>query len=376
MIFLSTLGTGYFLGLFGPAITAEFDTDQTTIGMIFAISTLAAVVPMFYLGGLVDRISLRAYTVILFSIFSLASATIAAAPGLIVFAVGVLFVRLLGDWLFTHAALTASVRLLGSRRKRLAGLPAIGYALGPSLLPGLAVLLLAQLGWRQIWLLIALSVALVVIPLFLWLLAPEQRVHANVDGAREPAKRLVIDRRVLPFLPVLMCVPLIFSGVLFHQAVWLGERGNGAAWIGWGMGLYAVAQTSAMLMSGFLVERWTSVRVVGFHAVPAAIGMTIAALGPVEINILAYFLGGGFSTGLYFACTPHLLADLYGNERLGAARSAVQCVTLVCSAASTVAIGLWVDLGQGIEPIFIGGVAIVVATSAIALGAFSWYRPG
>ena len=146
MIVLSTLGTGYFLGLFSPSITAEFGTDQSTIGFIFALSTLAAVVPMFYLGGLVDRISLRSYTLILLAIFSVASLCVAFAPNLLVFAIGILFVRLLGDWLFTHAALTASVRLLDGRKKALAGLPSLGYALGPSILPALAVLLLGIYG--------------------------------------------------------------------------------------------------------------------------------------------------------------------------------------------------------------------------------------
>ncbi len=62
----------------------------------------------------------------------------ALAPHLLVFAVGVMFVRLLGDWLFTHAALTASVKLLNGRKKALAGIPSLGYALGPSVLPALA----------------------------------------------------------------------------------------------------------------------------------------------------------------------------------------------------------------------------------------------
>ena len=368
MIFLSTLGTGYFLGLFSPAITAEFNTDQSTIGLIFALSTLAAVVPMFFLGGLVDRISLRAYTLILLAIFALASLCVALAPHLLVFALGIMFVRLLGDWLFTHAALTASVRLLDGKKKVLAGIPSLGYALGPSILPALAVLLLDAYGWRITWLAIALAIAAIAVPAFLWLLASEQRIVVETPAKGKPT--LAIDRAVLPYLPALMCVPLIFSGMLFHQAVWLAQQGA-ADWIAIGLAAYAVAQTGAMLISGLLVDRFSARRVVALYALPAALGMVVSLLGTPDWTILGYFAGAGFATGLYFACTPHLLSELYGNARLGSARAAVQCVTLVCSAASTIGIGVWIDAGLPISVVLIAGIVIIAVTALIALTASS-----
>lgn len=364
MIVLSTLGTGYFLGLFSPSITAEFGTDQSTIGFIFALSTLAAVVPMFYLGGLVDRISLRSYTLILLAIFSVASLCVAFAPNLLVFAIGILFVRLLGDWLFTHAALTASVRLLDGRKKALAGLPSLGYALGPSILPALAVLLLGIYGWRTTWLGIALATAVVAIPAFLWLLASECRTGIDAPAVARP--RLAIDHAVLPYLPALMCVPLIFSGMLFHQSVWLDQRGA-ADWIAIGLAAYAIAQTTAMLISGVLVDRFSARRVVALYALPAALGMGVALVGSPDWTILGYFVGAGFATGLYFACTPHLLAELYGKARLGSARAAVQCVTLVCSAASTIGLGVWTDAGLSISIVLVAGIVVIAVTSLIAL---------
>ena len=370
MIFLSTLGTGYFLGLFSPSITAEFGTDQSTIGLIFAVSTLAAVVPMFYLGGLVDRISLRAYTLILLAIFALASALVALAPHILVFALGIMFVRLLGDWLFTHAALTASVRLLAGR-KALAGLPALGYALGPSILPAAAVLLLSAFGWRITWLAIALFMAVLAIPAFLWLLSTERKITpppSATPAATRP--KLAIDRAVLPYLPALMCVPAIFSGMLFHQSVWLEQQGA-TGWIATGLAVYAVAQTGAMLMSGVLVERFSARRVVSVYAVPAALGMGLSLLGGPDWSILGYFAGAGFATGLYFACTPHLLGELYGHARLGAARAAVQCVTLVCSAASTIGVGMWIDAGLPISTLLIAGIVLIFVTALIALPASS-----
>lgn len=371
MIFLSTLGTGYFLGLFSPSITAEFGTDQATIGLIFAVSTLAAVVPMFYLGGLVDRISLRTYTIILLAIFAMASAVIALAPHILVFAVGIMFARLLGDWLFTHAALTASVRLLDDRKKALAGLPAFGYALGPAILPAAAVFLLSTFGWRATWFGIALAMAIVAIPVFLWLLPKEpRRVPEAADSSATSRPRLAIDRAVLPFLPALMCVPAIFSGMLFHQSVWLEQQGA-TGWIAIGLAVYAVSQTAAMLISGILVDRFSVRRVVAVYALPAALGMGIALIGSHEWSILGYFAGAGFATGLYFACTPHLLGELYGKARLGSARAAVQCVTLVCSAASTIGVGVWIDAGLPVSTLMVAGMGLIVVTVLVALPASS-----
>ncbi len=96
-------------------------------------------------------------------------------------------------------------------------------------------------------------------------------------------------------------------------------------------------------------------------------GMGVALVGSPEWTILGYFVGAGFATGLYFACTPHLLAELYGKARLGSARAAVQCVTLVCSAASTIGLGVWTDAGLSISIVLVAGIVVIAVTSLIAL---------
>ncbi len=111
--------------------------------------------------------------------------------------------------------------------------------------------------------------------------------------------RLAIDGAVLPYLPALMCVPLIFSGMLFHQAVWLDAQGA-AEWIAVGLAVYAVAQTSSMLISGMLVNRFSARWVVSTYALPAAIGIGIALMGSPEWTVLGYFAGAGFATGALF----------------------------------------------------------------------------
>ncbi len=161
-------------------------------------------------------------------------------------------------------------------------------------------------------------------------------------------------------------MPLIFSGMLFHQSVWLDQRGA-ADWIAVGLAAYAIAQTTAMLISGVLVDRFSARRVVALYALPAALGMGVALVGSPDWTILGYFVGAGFATGLYFACTPHLLAELYGKARLGSARAAVQCVTLVCSAASTIGLGVWTDAGLSISIVLVAGIVVIAVTSLIAL---------
>lgn len=58
----STIGTGYFVGLFNPYLRQDF--DLTNADVIFTMTTLASAPAMFWLGGLIDTMDLGHYVVL------------------------------------------------------------------------------------------------------------------------------------------------------------------------------------------------------------------------------------------------------------------------------------------------------------------------
>ncbi|MEQ8445172.1 MAG: MFS transporter [Pelagibacterium sp.] len=364
MVALSTLGAAYFVGLFNPFVSEAFGINQATLGLIFSVSTIAAVIPMFLIGRLIDAVSLRRYTIGLLLAFTAACLAIAWSPNLAVFVVGVFFIRLVGDWLFAHAALTASARFFGTTRIRLSGLTAIGYAVGPMVFPGAALALTAAYGWRAAWFAIAAFIIIFAVPACVRLLPSAIFAPSTAHIPRKASIR-VLDRRILVFLPALMSAPLVFSGLLFHQSVWSQPRG-GAEWLSLGLMAYAVAQMSAMFLAGYLAERFSVYRIVALHALPAAIGLAICTIWSAPWTLVVYLAGAGVATGFTLTLTPLLLIGLYGDTNLGAGRAMIQSVTLVCAAVSTTAMGLWIDADLGMKLVFGASIAYFALASLLA----------
>ncbi|UYQ72266.1 MFS transporter [Pelagibacterium flavum] len=364
MVALSTLGAAYFVGLFNPFVSEAFGINQATLGLIFSVSTIAAVIPMFLIGRLIDAVSLRRYTIGLLLAFAAACLAIAWSPNLAVFVVGVFFIRLVGDWLFAHAGLTASARFFGTTRMRLSGLTAIGYAVGPMVFPGAALALTATYGWRTAWFAIAAFIVIFAVPACARLL-PSAIFAPSTAHLPPKASIRVLDRRILVFLPALMSAPLVFSGLLFHQSVWSQPRG-GAEWLSLGLMAYAAAQMSAMFLAGYLAERFSVYRIVAFHALPAAIGLAICTVWSAPWTLVVYLAGAGVATGFTLTLTPLLLIGLYGDTNLGAGRAMIQSVTLVCAAVSTTAMGLWVDDDLGMNLVFGASIAYFALASLLA----------
>ena len=55
MVFYSSVGQTFFVGVFGPAIQEEFSLTHTAWGSIYMIGTLASAIVFIWSGPLIDR---------------------------------------------------------------------------------------------------------------------------------------------------------------------------------------------------------------------------------------------------------------------------------------------------------------------------------
>ena len=148
---LGTLGSGYFVGLFNRDIRLEFGLSHADIGVIFSVTTVASGPILIWLGRKIDEVDLRFYTVSLCVGFAAGCFLLASSASIIAVGIGIFLVRLIGDWLIVHTAVTSMARHFGAQRGRAMGLGAIGYAVGPAVFPVVAVLFMDWVGWRATW---------------------------------------------------------------------------------------------------------------------------------------------------------------------------------------------------------------------------------
>ena len=161
----SSFGQTYFIGVFGPALQREFALTHTAWGTIYMLGTLASAALLPWTGKLLDRADLRAYTAAVCVLLVAACALTASATGPALLVLAVFALRQSGQGLLSHVALTSMARYFDVGRGKAIAIASLGFAAGEAMLPLAAVALIAALGWRETYVLIGVTVALIVAPI-------------------------------------------------------------------------------------------------------------------------------------------------------------------------------------------------------------------
>ena len=110
MTFCSSFGQTYFISLFSGEIRAAFSLSNGDFGSLYSIGTLVSAATLIWVGRLIDRVPLAAFSaavLIALALLCLTMGAVGSAAGL----VAVLFgLRLFGQGLATHSAIVAMGR--------------------------------------------------------------------------------------------------------------------------------------------------------------------------------------------------------------------------------------------------------------------------
>ena len=376
---LGTLGSGYFVGLFSRDIRFEFGLSHTDIGLIFSVTTVASGPILIWLGRKIDEVDLRFYSVSLCVGFAAGCFLLASSASVIAVGVGIFLVRLIGDWLIVHTAVTSMARHFGAQRGRAMGLGAIGYAVGPAVFPVTAVLIMDTVGWRATWTAIGGAYLVLIIPAVLWLLRGEGEEHRqflkpSAGQGRESVatdphwsrRRVLGDVRFYLVMPVAMCLPFILSGFFFHQ-VHLAESKNWSlTWLASCFVGFAIGKVATVLIVGPMIDRFGAIRLLPFYPFPMGVGLMALAVSDHPGVALAYLVGSGISTGMWLITVGALWAEMYGVAHLGAIRSMAQAIFVLSVALATVGMGWLLDLGIAFETIALASVGYIAVSMALS----------
>lgn len=101
------------------------------------------------------------FTLGVVALLSVSAAVVAGAGHVAVLGAGLVGIRLAGQGLSSHTALTAMARYYERARGRAVSVSSLGYPLGEATLPLLITGAIAVVGWRLTWLGLAVVAALV-----------------------------------------------------------------------------------------------------------------------------------------------------------------------------------------------------------------------
>lgn len=381
-VFWGNFGQSFFVAWFGADIQRSLGLSASSYGSAYSLATLGAAVTVIWAGSLIDRVSLRRYTLVISAGLALALLVLSQAVGLLTLVLGFFLLRLFGQSLLPHTGMTAMSRYFTDDRGKALSLAMSGVPIGEIVLPVAAVTLIALIGWQSTLLVIAVGALLVLMPLTVLLLnvaglsGPQARLDreaakASAQNAVGGSRRDVLkDYRFWLALAGLMANPFLITGVFIHQNFLVDSKGWSMSWLATSFVVYGTVHWISSLIAGLLVDRFNGVRLMPFYLLPLLACMLVAAfaegqwVAPVMMALLG--VAAGSSPPINGAMWP----EIYGTRNLGAIRAMNMSVMVMATSISPVLFGYFID--QGVSAAWLYGSCALYVLIALAMMVLSY----
>lgn len=370
--FLSSPGQTFFISLFIGAIAADVGLSAAELGSLYMAGTVGAAGLLPFTGHWIDRLDLRLYAVLVMVGLAAACWVMAMVGGPATLFAALLLLRLTGQGLTTHVAVTSIARYFHRQRGRALSLVSMGFPLSQGVLPTIAVMAGATADWRRAYAVVGAGLLLFAAPALVWLIraSPAFTQPVQIGGipsrALDGLKIVVRTRFFWLALPLLIYMPFASTALIFHIQAIAGTKGWSHELVALGFAAFAVAHASALLLLGGLIDRFGASALLPWMNVPMFLGL--AALGLSDAQpILPLFLAlMGMSSGLSQTAGTAVWAEIYGVERLGTIRSFATMLMVAGTALGPVVIGLMLDSRTSVAVICGALIGFGIASAILA----------
>ena len=364
LIFSSSIGQTFFISLFSGEIRNEFDLSHGKFGIIYSAATLASAIVFFWLGKITDQFNLTLLGFITLVLLSGFSFLISNAETLLILFLSLLGLRLFGQSMISHIAVTAMARWFSKKKGQALSIALMGHPIGEAVLPFLITFFLYEITWREIWMGIGICIIIFFLPLVVWLGGQLKSEHFNsfVSNRPEPKKfakvswnrsQVLRDIRFYQIIPGLLASPFIVTGVFFHQIHLIETKSWSISLLGSSYPLFALSVTGGTFASGWIVDRFSTVHLLKVFLLPLALGLMLIASTDSVYSFPLFMVLVGASTGSATIVISALWAELYGIGYLGSIRSMCFSMVVLSTSISPVLIGFLLDIGVTLEVQFI-----------------------
>ena len=373
--FFSSFGQSFFIGLFNSSIREDLNISHGQFGAIYASATLLSSISLIWLGKKIDELRLLNFSFMVIILLFLSSLFFSFINSIYLLFLGIFLLRLSGQGLMSHTATTAISRYFEKSRGKALSTIWFGLSSAEFIMPLTIVFLLSVYSWRNIWITISIFVILF-LPLISLLTIKNLKISSreNEDNELEnkfkniknwKRKEVLFDPRFYLILMTMLAMPWIATGVFVYQSFIIDSKNWGDYIIAQSFMIYSILSVLTLLISGFLVDRFTSRKLIPFMNIPLLIGMFI--LFTYESYLSSYvFLGLiGISNGLANVLGSSTWAEIYGVRYLGGIKAITTSMMVFSTAFGTAIFGILIDLGYSIETIALVCFSYIVIANVL-----------
>ena len=368
--FFSSFGQSFFLGLFNAPIRNELGITHGQFGNIYATATIFSSLLLIWVGKKIDEYQIIYYSFFVILLLFLSSLFFSIINSIYFLAVGIFLMRFSGQGLMSHASTTTISRFFERSRGKALSTIWFGLSSAEFILPVLITYLFVIYSWRTVW----QGIAILII-LFLPFVVLNTIRHIKLDSREKDQnqnkkikikswkrKDVIKDYRFYIVSLNMLAMPWIATGVFVFQSYIAESKMWSIYTIPKAFMVYSIASIITLFFSGFLVDKFTSRKLIPLMNIPLLLAMFVLFYYQHEISAFIFLGLIGISNGLANVLGSSTWAEIYGVKFIGSIKALTTAFMVFSTAFGTAVFGLLIDNGFTIENIaLIAGVYIVIS---------------
>ncbi len=358
--FFSSFGQSFFLGLFNSSIRETLSITHGQFGSIYASATLLSSFILIWVGKKIDDINIFRFALYVALLLAFSCFFFSKISSIVFLFIAVFLMRFSGQGLMSHTATTTISRFFTKSRGKALSIGWFGLSTAEFILPVLIVYSLTLTEWQNIWLSIS-----VLILFFLPFISFALIKNLSFDSREDVNDKNFVEKEIKNWTRVevlkdyrfyivclnMLAMPWIATGVFVYQSYITESKEWGEFVIAKSFMAYSVLSVITLLGSGFLIDKFTSRKLLIFMNIPLLISMLV--LFYLNISISAFIFLGliGISNGLANVLGSSTWAEIYGVKYIGSIKALTTALMVFSTAFGTALFGLLIDKGFTIEQI-------------------------
>jgi len=369
--FFSSFGQSYFIGLFNSSIRETLSISHGQFGSIYASATLCSSFLLIWVGKKIDDINIFKFAVLVAILLSFSCFFFSKISSVIFLFFAIFLMRFSGQGMMTHTATTTVSRYFTKTRGKALSAGWFGLSAAEFILPVLIVYLLATMEWKNIWLIISISV-LVFLPAASYFLVNNLKLDSRENSDNREFKddkikqwkriEVIKDYRFYIICSSMLAMPSIATGVFVYQSFITTSKGWGPYIIAQSFMSYSMCSVITLLISGFLIDKFTSRKLLIYMNFPLALSTFVIIYFNTPITAFIFLGLIGITNGLANVLGSSTWAEIYGVKYIGSIKALTAALMVFATAFGTALFGVLIDNGFTIEKIaVVSGIYILLS---------------
>ena len=369
--FFSSFGQSFFIGLFNSSIRDALSITQGQFGSIYASATLLSSFLLIWVGKKIDDINIFKFAFFVTLLLSFSCFFFSKISSITFLFIAIFLMRFSGQGMMSHTATTTISRYFTKSRGKALSTSWFGLSTAEFILPVLIVYLLTITSWQNIWISISILV-LIFLPIISFILIKslnfDSREETNEKDFKEKNikqwKRIEVlkDYRFYIVCLNMLAMPWIATGVFVYQSFITESKGWGTFIIAQSFMVYSVLSVITLLASGFLIDKFTSRKLLIFMNIPLLFSVLVLIYFDTPITAFIFLGLIGISNGLANVLGSSTWAEIYGVKYIGSIKALTTALMVFSTAFGTALFGFLIDRGYSIEKIALISFAYIFSS--------------